>query len=223
MFAAWLEALDESGRLVMNSPAIARGNIDKSYLRDLEAAGIPIPRTVWLDRPDAVSLERVLREERWDSAVLKPRISATAHGMFRIAPGAELSDADLAPSRLSGALVQEFISEIRTGGEISLVYAGREFSHAVSKHALEDDFRVQKNFGGSVIETTPSAAVLALASRVMSMVPAEAVFARIDVVAAARGPVLMELELIEPELYFSIVPGSAEQMAQVLVDRLSGM
>lgn len=220
MFAAWLAALADSGRTVVNPPLVARRNIDKIYLRGLEEAGIPIPRTHWIDRPDAAALDQVLREEQWDAAVVKPRIGVTAHGMFLVRSGVDLADTDLAPARSSGALVQEFIPEIRERGEISLVYAGREFSHAVSKRAREGDFRVQKDFGGSVAQTTPSVDVLALASQVMSTVPADCAYARVDIVETNRGPLLMELELIEPELYFSIVPGSAERMAREIAARL---
>ena len=157
MFAAWLEAMDDSGRVVMNSPAIARANIDKIYLRGLAGAGIPIPRTRWVDRPDAADLTQALRDEAWQGAVLKPRVGATAYGTFLISSESNLSEAELAPARASGALLQEFIPEIRTRGEISLVFAGRDFSHAVSKHAVDGDYRVQNDFGGSVVEATPSA------------------------------------------------------------------
>lgn len=220
MFAAWLEALDGSGRVVMNAPAIARDNIDKIYLRRFEGAGIPIPRTRWIDRPDAAGLTQILRDEGWEAAVIKPRIAATAYGTFLISSESDLPEEDLAPARASGALVQEFVSEIRDRGEISLVFAGQEFSHAVSKHALDGDFRVQQDFGGRVVETTPSQAVLALATQVMSHVPGDCVFARVDIVEADRGPLLMELELIEPELYFTIVAGSAARLAQAIVARM---
>lgn len=216
MFVAWLEALEYSGRLVINPPAVARQNIDKIYLRALEDAGIPIPRTRWIDRPDDESIARVLHEEGWEEAVLKPRIGATAHGMLRLARGVDTPDEALAPARQSGGLIQAFVPEIYERGEVSIVFAGREFSHAVVKHARAGDFRVQQDFGGSVTETTPSAAVLALASRVMTTVPEDCAFARIDIVESDRGPLLMELELIEPELYFTIVPGSAERMARAI-------
>lgn len=221
MFAAWLAALDESGRVVMNAPSIARDNIDKIYLRRLEGAGIPIPQTRWVDRPDAAGLGQILRDERWPAAVVKPRIAATAYGTFLVSSASDLSEVDLAPARATGALVQEFVSEIRDRGETSLVFAGAQFSHAVSKHALDGDFRVQQDFGGSVVETTPSAAVHALALRVMALGPGDCTYARIDIVEADRGPLLMELELIEPELYFTIVAGSAERMARTIAARLS--
>ena len=220
LFAAWLDALAETGRAVMNTPAIARNNIDKIYLRDLEAAGIPIPRTAWVERPDAAGLYEMIRESGWQAAVIKPRIAATAYGTFLVSRETDLSDVDLGPARASGALVQEFVSEIRERGEISLVFAEKEFSHAVLKHAIEGDFRVQQDFGGTVVETTPPAAVRAFAENVMALVPDDCTFARVDVVDSERGPLLMELELIEPELYFTIVPRAAERIAHAIVARM---
>jgi len=221
MFAAWLEAMADSGRPLLNPADVARTNIDKIYLQGLAAAGIAIPKSRWIETPDAAAIDAVLREEGWTQAVLKPRIGATAHGTFLITPASLPSDDDLAPARASGAIVQEFIPEVRERGEVSLVYAGGRFSHAVVKHPRDGDFRVQKDFGGVVEEVAPPDALLAFGAAVMATVPASCAYARVDVVDSARGPLLMELELIEPELYFSIVPGSAERMARAIVDRLA--
>jgi len=221
MFRAWLDAMGDSGRLLLNPPEVARENVDKIYLQTLHAAGIAIPHTRWIEKPGEGSLAAALREERWTQAVVKPRIGATAHGTFLIGEGAIPSEDDLAPARASGALVQEFIPEIRDRGELSLVFAGGQFSHAVVKHGQDGDFRVQQDFGGIVAPATPSPAVLAFAESVMTHVPASCVYARVDIVESARGPLLMELELIEPELYFRIVPESAGRMARAIVDRLA--
>lgn len=220
MFAAWLAAMADSGRVLLNPADVVRGNIDKIYLQGLAAAGIAIPKTRWLDTPDAAGLAAILREEQWRQAVIKPRIGATAHGTFLIAEDAIPSDDDLAPGRASGALVQEFIPEIHDRGEVSMVYAGGQFSHAVVKRGQDGDFRVQKDFGGVAEAMAPSAALLAFGQSVMAHVPESCAYARVDVVESARGPVLMELELIEPELYFGLAPGAAERMARVIADRL---
>lgn len=219
MFTAWLAAMAGSTRL-LNPPEVVADNIDKIYLQRLEQAGIAIPATQWIEKPDAAALAAVLHEQGWAQAVLKPRIAATAHGTFLIAGDRIPSDEDLAPARASGGLVQEFIPEITTGGEVSMVYAGGRFSHAVVKRARGGDFRVQKDFGGAVEVIVPSPALLAFGESVMAHVPESCAYARVDAVESAGGPLLMELELIEPELYFSMVPGSAERMARAIVDRL---
>jgi glutathione synthase/RimK-type ligase-like ATP-grasp enzyme len=221
MFAAWLGALADSGRLTMNPPQVACDNIDKIYLQTLETAGIAIPRTRWLDRIDHDTLDRALADEGWDRAVLKPRVAATAYGTFLVSRGQALSNEDLAPSRASGALLQEVVPDIVQRGETSIVYAGGAFSHAVQKRAKDGDFRVQQDFGGRVEQASPSASLLSLAATVMTHVPDSCLYARVDVVETSRGPLLMELELIEPELYFLIVPDAAPRMAQLIADRLS--
>jgi glutathione synthase/RimK-type ligase-like ATP-grasp enzyme len=220
-FRAWLDALEDSGRATWNPPAIAGGNIDKIYLTDLEAAGIAIPKTRWLESIGPQSIEEILRDERWDRAVLKPRIAATAYGTFLVERGTSLSDDDLGPARASGALLQEMIPEVVDRGEISIVYAGGSFSHAVLKRAKDGEFRVQQDFGGRVEPVTPAPELIAFADRVMTRVPSGCLYARVDVVETSRGPLLMELELIEPELYFLIVPDAADRMADLVATHLT--
>lgn len=221
MFSTWLSALEDSGRTVWNDPAVARGNIDKIYLKELAAAGIAIPRTRWLDGADEQSVRRALEEEQWTQAVLKPRIAATAYGTFLVTPETPLSHDDLAPARASGALLQEFVPEILDRGETSLMYCDGVFSHAVSKHAKPGDYRVQKDFGGEVEPVMPSSDLIAFADRVISTIPSQCLYARVDVVEANRGPVLMELELIEPELYFLVVPEAAGRFATSIANKLT--
>jgi glutathione synthase/RimK-type ligase-like ATP-grasp enzyme len=221
MFQAWLQALEDSGRAVWNGASVARGNIDKSYLRQMESRGIAIPRTRWLDRIDNAAIRQALADEDWDRAVLKPRIAATAYGTFLVSRHVELPDEDLAPARSSGVLLQEFVAEIEERGEISLVYCDGAFSHAVSKHAKAGDFRVQQDFGGSVEPLVPTPELLAFADRVMTQVNGDTLYARVDVVESSRGPLLMELELIEPELYFLHIPAAATTFAHAILRRLT--
>jgi glutathione synthase/RimK-type ligase-like ATP-grasp enzyme len=223
LFRAWLQSLEDSGRTVWNDAGIARGNIDKIYLRQFESSGIAIPATRWLDHIDNDAIEQALADAGWDRAVFKPRIAATAYGTFLVSRGVELPDEDLAPARSSGALLQEFVPEIEERGEISLVYCDGAFSHAVSKHAKAGDFRVQQDFGGSVEPLVPSPALLAFANRVMTQVNGDTLYARVDVVESSRGPLLMELELIEPELYFLYVPAAALTFARAIVRRLESL
>ena len=221
MFRAWLDALADAGRHTMNPAAVARDNVDKIYLQSLEAAGIAIPRTRWLDRVDNDVIVGAMREEGWRRAVLKPRIAATAYGTFLLDAGRTLAEDELAPAKAWGALLQEVVPEIAARGETSIVYAGGAFSHAVVKHAKDGDFRVQKDFGGRVEPASPSPPLLSFAADVMTHVPDACLYARVDAVESSRGPLLMELELIEPELYFLIVPDAADRMAHLIAERLS--
>ena len=221
MFRAWLEALDASERSIWNPAAVAKDNVDKIYLREIEAQGVAIPRTRWLEHVSLDEIRRTLDEERWPRAVLKPRIAATAYGTFLVDQNSVLDDNDLAPARASGALLQEVVPEVVEDGEISAVYFGGVFSHAIRKHAAAGEFRVQKDFGGRVVRAELSADQRAFADRVAALVPADCLYARIDFVETATGPLLMELELIEPELYFLSVPEAAPRLAQLIAGHLT--
>lgn len=221
LFRSWLDAFANSGRMMWNPPSIARANVDKIYLKTLEDGGIAIPKTRWLERADNDVIAETMREESWDEAVIKPRIAATAYGTYRLTRGDVLADDQLAPARASGALLQEVVPEIVQHGEVSIVYFSGAFSHAVIKRAKHGEFRVQKDFGGVVAPMTPSTTLRDFADRVMATAVADALYARVDVVDAANGPLLMELELIEPELYFLYVPGAASQLADLIAARLA--
>lgn len=221
MFSVWLQGLQDSGRAVWNHPALALGNIDKIYLSQLEQRGIAIPNTRWLDRPDAAAIRAAMDEAGWTKAVLKPRVAATAYGTFLVTYESRLSEDDLAPARASGALLQAFIPEIAGGGETSLVYCDGGFSHAVIKQAKAGEFRVQKDFGGSVTGTTPSQELRTFADGAIDAAAQKSFYARVDAVSTPRGPLLMELELIEPELYFLVAPEAAGRFAVSLAKKLT--
>jgi glutathione synthase/RimK-type ligase-like ATP-grasp enzyme len=220
LFRAWLQSLEDAGRQVWNDAAIARGNIDKIYLKPLHEAGLAMPDTRWFDVVEPEAIRAALEDTGWARAVLKPRIAATAYGAFLLSGDTHWPDLELAPARASGALLQEYVPEIATRGEASLVYIDGAFSHAVAKHARTGDFRVQRDFGGSLEPFAPAPALRAFADHVMAQVPAPTLYARVDLVQAARGPLLMELELIEPELYFLVAPEAADRMAAAIVRQL---
>jgi glutathione synthase/RimK-type ligase-like ATP-grasp enzyme len=215
-FAEWLRGLAKARVRVLNPPAVALWNIDKSYLRELEAGGVRIPRTRWLDRADGAEIGAVLGEESWRTAVLKPRIGATAHGMSFVRAGVTPGAAQLTGVTEHGGYLQEFLSEITEQGEVSLIYIDGHFSHAVRKRPRVGDFRVQSDFGGTWERTTASPDLQALAGRALGVAPGPCLYARADVVDTWKGPMLIELELIEPELYFRVAPEAAPMMARAI-------
>ncbi|MEZ4654776.1 MAG: hypothetical protein R3E12_14625 [Candidatus Eisenbacteria bacterium] len=232
-FRAWLDQLTRNGTPVFNPIPLVSWNMDKVYLRALAVAGVALPDTIWLAAStgddadheaaqvhDAQDLMALLKRQRWTRAVVKPRISASAHGTRRIDPNTRLSPSDLATIASVGGLLQEYLPEIESAGELSLVFLDGAFSHAVRKTPRSGDFRVQQEFGGDVAGAEPSAAAQALAERSLATLREDWCYARIDLVESARGPVLMELELIEPDLFFRIDPAAADRLAESITKRL---
>ncbi len=215
-FRAWVSAFRAGPDRLWNPPDTVLWNLDKEYLRGLERQGIPLPITHWLPAGVAPDPGALFRATGWRLAVLKPRVSASAHGTILVTPETVLSGEDAARLSRSGALLQEFIPEIRTRGEVSLMFFGGAFSHAVCKQVAPGEFRVQPHLGGEARRIDAAPELRAFGARVLRAVPARWVYARVDVVHAERGPVLMELELVEPELFFHLAPERADHLAECL-------
>jgi len=220
-FQEWIETFSQIPGALWNPPDTVLWNLDKAYLRDLEKAGIPLPPVLSFEpgyRPD---LKALLAERDWARAVLKPRVSASAHGTHLISAGETLTAEEWVPLLASGALLQEFVPEIQTGGEVSLMFLAGGFSHAVRKMPAPRDFRVQEYFGGKTVLEEPRRELVAFGERVVRAICRPWIYARVDVVETDRGPLLMELELIEPELFLNFAPGAAAVLADALIAHAS--
>ena len=215
-FLAWAERTSKLTAVVNPYPVI-EWNSHKAYLRELAAKGIPTVPTLWLDRGAGDGAAR-LRETGWADVVVKPAVSIGAVGALR----AEASDpacvAHLEALLVEGdAMVQPFVDSIASEGEVSLVYFGGAFSHAIRKRPAVGDYRVQDIYGGTVQACTPAADELALAAAALAVTPAPTTYARVDLVRLSDGrPAVMELELIEPELFLGATPEAAPRFAEVL-------
>lgn len=154
--------------------------------------------------------------------VVKPAISGGAWGTIRTAAGSVGAREHLAGLLQQGdALVQPYLPEVEDG-EVSLILFAGVLSHAVRKTPASGDFRVQAEHGGVVAPHEPTAAELEVARRVLDALPWAPAYARIDLVTAPAGPLLMEAELIEPELFLHADPAAAGRFADVLVADLRG-
>jgi glutathione synthase/RimK-type ligase-like ATP-grasp enzyme len=220
-FLRWIAFLESTGCAVWNPPAMIRWNADKSYLRSLETKGIPIVPTLWYEPGETRSLADALRGRGWARAVIKPRISATAHRTQLV----EATNAEAGQQLFEeltagpGAMVQEFMDGILSDGEWSLMFFSGQFSHAVLKTAKSGDFRVQSDFGGKSHAANPPAFVLECAVRTVQAV-GPSLYARVDgVVDRARDQDqfrIMELELIEPALFLTFHPAAAGRFADAI-------
>lgn len=225
-FHAWLDRLETEGARVHNDVRVLRWNAEKTYLRDLEARGIAVIPTRWLDAGSAATLRELRRDTGWAELVVKPTVSGGAHRTWRSAPDAEpMHDAQLAEMTGAGAvMVQPLVREIEREGEWSLVFFGGTYSHAVLKRPGSGDFRVQREHGGTLEPATPAAAVIAAAERAIAAMPfgPEApLYARVDGCIVNEQLLLMELEVLEPELFLRVAPESANRLADALLERMA--
>jgi glutathione synthase/RimK-type ligase-like ATP-grasp enzyme len=185
------------GVRLRNPPDVLRWNADKSYLPRLAEAGAAIVPTLFVEHLDEAVMRAAARRFGTDRLIVKPRVSAGAFQTIRWSPGSALADG---PDR--AAMIQPYLPDIEQGGEPSLIYLGGVFSHAVSKRPRPGDFRVQPEYDSAIAAYEPLPDELAAAEAAVKAAGAALLYARVDLVRDLDGtPVLMELELVEPDLY----------------------
>ena len=216
-FLGWADRTAAATRL-LNPPDVLRWNAHKRYLADLAASGIPTLPTELVTVDDPRSLEDVLAARGWARAVVKPAVSASGRATVRV-DGATPDPAAFDDARRHGdVLVQEYLPTVETAGELSLVFVGGGFAHAVRQRPRPGEFRVQAEFGGERVLERPGTAALLLADRVLEAAPdRELLYARVDLLTDAAGELCVnEFELIEPCLHLAVAPATVARLADAI-------
>ncbi|WP_265587181.1 ATP-grasp domain-containing protein [Sphingomicrobium arenosum] len=201
----------------VNHPAILRWNSDKAYLSELADKGVAVVPTIEAHGEEEGVLARAAATFKSDKLVVKPRLSASGEGTYALSASDALPE-DVRDRRL---IIQPFLTEILTGGEMSLLYFDGRYSHAAVKRAKEGEFRVQPEFGGSeeAVEAPPEARKVAEAA--LACAPQPPAYARVDLVMTEQGPLLMELELIEPDMFLRYAPDEGAAFRDAVLKRLA--
>jgi hypothetical protein len=220
----WFALLDQLEHLPVSNPArILRWNSDKAYLIDLESEGVAIVPTAIRESMNDGALEFAREIFGTGRLVVKPPISGGADGTYLLGPS------DALPAEVLGQrmLIQPFLPAISEEGELSLFYFAGHYSHAISKHPAEGDFRVQEQFGGEERSIDAPAEAKALAEAALAATNrlhgcGPLTYARVDVLRDEDGTFrLMELELIEPSLFLMHAPDSGAMFAAAVLAELS--
>ena len=200
-FAQWIDDRERDGVPMFNPAETLRWNLDKIYLQDLEADGVPITPTVFAKAGS--QLERIIAERRWTDVVMKPRISAAGHRTVRLKAEDAKSHQDELDDLIShgGALIQPYLSVIESDGEWSFIFIGGSYSHTALKRPARGEFRVQFQYGGSSETGAPAADLIKQAERVVKAVHHPWLYARVDGCVVDGKLLLMELEMLEPSLF----------------------
>lgn len=214
-FFSRLEEISKETKL-FNSLHTVRWNIHKSYLKTFPDQGIQIVPTIFFKDSEKLELSSSWSENKF---VIKPSISAGSYKTLVFTRN-EIESYQYKKDLFPGDwMCQPFLDEIKDG-EISLVYFNKKFSHALKKVPKAGDFRVQEEFGGNVSAFLPDDTLLKLGQKVMQAVKDDCLYARVDVVPYNGHYALMELELIEPSLYFRTHPEAAKNFVKALYEKI---
>jgi len=205
---AFLSAIAKAEAItpVFNGFDIIKWNADKSYLDELEAHGAPVIPTLTVDRATQTNITRAFDELETDTLVIKPRVGGGAWRQVLYKKGDSFPSTDELPPE--GALIQAFLPSVQAEGEYSFLYFGGRFSHGVRKTPKRGDYRIQSSYGGSEETYVPSQAEKNNAQYVLDALDFTPLYARVDLLRGNDDQLkLIELELIEPYLYFPHAPG----------------
>jgi glutathione synthase/RimK-type ligase-like ATP-grasp enzyme len=216
-FQAWLTELENLGIPLWNSIETIRRNAHKFYLQSFEQQGVPIIPTLFSPKGEEAISWKQLKDKGWSEIVVKPAVSAGSYETHRLNV-TEINEKDWAT--LVGEtdqLIQPFLPEIMSDGEYSLIYFNKKLSHAIKKLPKTGDFRVQRQYGGQYAPFVPSLAHLEAAEAVLAQFPEPLLYARVDGVFMQGNFHLMEIELIEPDLYFEFGEQFARNFTQAAI------
>ena len=218
-FLDWAARVERETSLV-NPADVLRWNSHKGYLAEFTAKSVPTVPTRLVPGPSTDVADQI-REVPWEEIVVKPAVDGGARHAWR----GRRDDPSLSrvAERLTehgDVVVQPFVPAI-VDGERSLVFLGGRFSHAVRKVPKAGDYRSQRHLGGREVDHEPDSAELQVALAAMAAAPGRLTYARVDLVDWEGAPVLIELEVIEPDLFLRDVPERVDRFVEVVRDELA--
>lgn len=217
-FMAWLDTLEAANCKIINSAKTIRKNLQKFYLRDLQNSGVAIIPTIFVDKTENLDL-RKYENKLWSKSIIKPAFSAASF-MTKVFEKSELEQIQSEYKEIAcerNLLLQPFMNEIVDFGEISMIFFNQKFSHSIVKKPKENDFRVQVNYGGKYTKYLPDNELIETAEKIVNTWGEKTLYARVDGVLHNGKFLLMELELIEPDLYFEFSENSHERFVESFI------
>lgn len=232
-FFQWTESVPR----LLNDAGVLRWISDKHYLTELEDRGLPTIATTWLEPAANLSKHQVhTRMPAQGDFIVKSSLSSNRHTTGRFTAtdarsrGAAIQHALNILAGGRAALVQRYFATSRTDGEVSLVFFNGVLSHAVAKEgilqtvadpgnrprssarrheATREDWalaeEVRRHLHGAIRDQTGRDHLL--------------IYNRIDVLHTDEGPKVLEVNLMDVNLYLSLVPGAVEAFANVIAVR----
>jgi len=214
---------------LLNPLPVVQWNSDKHYLRDLADKGVPTVPSSFIEPGENAHLRiaDLLSDPAVNEFVVKPAVGAGSRDAQRFGREEQEDAARHASNMLTekrSVLLQPYLGKVDEHGETALMYFQGEFSHAIRKGPLlkRKEGPTTELFAKEAITArVPDAAELGVAARALLALPFETpLYARVDLIRDQQGdPVVLELELIEPSLFFPFSAGSAEGFAAAVMKR----
>ncbi len=218
-FDLWLEKIEKLGIKTLNSISIINQNKHKFYLQDFEKQGIKILPTIFINKTENLNLSSII-PNHWKKAVIKPAYSGGSYQteLFNIEDINQINQQYISIASEKELLLQEFMPEIKTLGETSFIFFNKKFSHAVNKQAVNGDFRIQQQFGGIYTLIEVNLEIINKVQKIVNTFSENLLYCRVDGIIIDNELHLMEVECLEPDLYFNLAEGSIEKFIESIIE-----
>jgi len=203
-FYQWLTFIKEKNIPCLNHPDLIKWNADKHYLLDIQSAGLNIVPSIIIEKNNLFYADDAFQKFKADELIVKPTISGGAMNTLRLNKNnAKDHEAQINDWLKEQAyLIQPLKKEVIKQGEWSFLFFNGQFSHHLLKVAKEGEFRIQHFFGGKIISPDFDRNIINIAQEYVNKFATNSLYARVDGVITENGFELMELELIEPYMFF---------------------
>ena len=213
-----LKEINSSSADLQNPIDIVEWNLNKQYLKDFENKNIKIVPSQWFNNFIPKEIIQSFLNFNSKKIIIKPCISANADYTYILEEKTALSRLNTLKKDFIDKefIIQPFIQDIKNEGEYSLIYFGNTLSHVLLKTPKVGDFRVQEEHGGTLKSIiNPEQALIRFGKNVINKLPRACLYSRVDIVRNKNEFLLMEVELIEPSLYFNMDSKSPKKFVEV--------
>ena len=220
-FIGWLKKYSKK-KIIFNHPTLVLWNLDKSYLQQLQARGMPTA-DMRIIEPSVSEIEKTCKKLGWQRAVIKPLIGASGHNVYLV-DYTDLHNLYKKIEKLhdqSRIIIQEFMPEVTEFGEISSIFFNGQFSHAILKKPAKEDFRCNSQYNATYQSYSLAHPHIQQAIKSLEVLSRIPLYTRVDGVLRNNQFILMELELNEPHLFLDYDPQSSELFTKALIYRLN--
>ncbi|HEC1581845.1 TPA: hypothetical protein R1X64_000748 [Campylobacter upsaliensis] len=209
-FLHFLNELERAKISILNPSEILKMNADKSYLKILEEANLPIIDSVIFKQNEDFNFSQI----PFQKAVIKPLVGQSGYKVRFLEQ--KMPTKEEFPH---GALIQPFIESVEELGEFCFIFFGGKFNYAIHRQT-QKDWRANSNYGVKIAPLkNPSKAHIDLALKALkALKSSNLLYARVDLLPQKNGKALInEVELIEPSLYFDFHENALEQFIKNLL------
>lgn len=224
---------------ILNHPDILEWNSHKTYLRSLAKRGLPTIPTIWLEPEQKLSKHQIhTRFPASGEFIVKPAVSSGVRDIGRYTTvSTQQRQAAITQVRNlldegRAVMLQRYVEEIDTHGEISLVFFNGLVSHAVEKRAVLHPASVTEATMHEAVVTAEPADTVAWqwGEKIRQVLHAyvrerlgrdeQFLFNRVDIVPDGRGSFLvMEVSLVDADLYLGATPDALGNFADAIAVR----